>query len=161
MRIWILLLIPFLIIGCGPKPSSQNLYKYDDLGIQIAIPENWKQMSPEEFDPEEFDSETDKLLLVYFNPQTNEEEEALFVFSILLKFESEPENIEESLDEVEIFEKITWKNRSCHYSCIESDIDTRNETFTVIINNTLVAFKVVYRESYAESVTNILDTITF
>ncbi len=157
---FILTLIPVLIVGCAPKSSVQKTYRHENLGIQIAIPENWKQMSPEEVDPEEFDSETDKLLLVYFNPQTNEKE-ALFVFSILLKFESEPEYMVEALDEVEIFEKITWKNRSCHYACIDLVGGIRNETFTVIINNTAVAFKVVYSEPYAEVATNILDKITF
>jgi len=152
------MLVPILLIGCGSKPDNPNQYENEDLGIEITIPSNWKQISADEVGQEVADSESDLLRLGFFDPETGKKE-GIFILSTIQG--SELDQIKSDLEDPEVFKKIKWKNHSCYYNNITVNAGTQCDAYTIIKNETPITFLIGYTESHAEYVTNIMDNIIF
>ena len=157
------MLIPILIVGCAYKPAEQKIYNHDGLGIQIIVPENWRAISSQQAGQADIvwdDGElhpTDELLLGYFDPESGEKE-AVFILSIF--GEDDSEQALEELEKLDGIEKINWKNRSCHFTKQDAE-NTVGINYTVLENDTVISFFIVYSKSHSEWVTNIMDNIIF
>ena len=155
---FILTLIPILIIGCASSPTSQKIYKHEDLGIQIVIPDNWKQISPDEAGQEDADPESDILRLGYFDPKTGEKE-GIFVLSVLeIEAQQDKDDLREA---IQGWSEIEWKNRSCYFTEMPTDTGTRAEAFIVVEHDRVISFVFGHTKLHADSITNIMENIHF
>ncbi len=146
------------MIDCTSSPSIRRIYTHDDLGIQIDIPNNWKQISADEAGQEKADPESDLLRLGFFDPDTGEKG-GIFILTIL--GEDESKQTQEDLKNMEGFEKIDWKNRTCYFGKEESEKHNICESYTIVQKGSVVSFMVGYSQSHVDSITNILNEIIF
>ncbi len=155
---FILILIPFLIVGCASDPSDQKIYKHKDLGIQIIAPENWRAISSSEAGQDDTDVSPNDIYLGYFDPDTGEKK-GIFVFSIWGKIETKQDmnDFDEAMNNLN---KVTWNNRSCFFTQDDSE-NSAGINYTMIEDDTVIAFFVGYSKSHTESVTNIMNNIIF
>ena len=158
------MLAPVLIVGCAPKPSEQNIYKHDDLGVQIVIPDNWSPISSADAGQADIVWEegeippTDELSLGYFDPNTKEKV-GIFIFTIWEKVESD-EDITAFEEGMSDFDKIIWNNSPCYYREIETE-NSVTRSYTIIHKKTVLAFLIGIEHSHENLGTNIINEITF
>ena len=147
-----------LFWGCDSKSVDSNIGSYKDYGIKINIPENWKPISAAEAGQKNVDPESDLLRLGFFDPNTGKKEGVLILST---PRNMEMDQIKTGLEDPEEFEKIKWKGHTCYYKKVTADTGTQGESFTFLKDDAAICFFIIYTESYADSVTNIMNNIIF